>query len=98
LESATTESLEARFNCWPRRRFLDLRARSSDQIQIYNGTAGFVDRLLEASGTYCVRLDRRTLEKDVMPVAPSALEPQTAQTRISERGSTVDGTRTDTYR
>ena len=51
---------------WLNRLFLDLRANNSDHIRIYSDTAGTIERLLEASGTYCLRLDLQFIERSVV--------------------------------
>lgn len=52
---------------WIHRLFLDLSANNSPLIRIYTDTVGFIEYLFEASAIYCARLDRRSLEKTVMP-------------------------------
>jgi hypothetical protein len=54
---------------WLDRLFADLRGNHSAHIRIYdigNNTGGVIERLFEASATYCVRLDRRSLENAAM--------------------------------
>jgi hypothetical protein len=57
--------------------FVDLRANHSQHIRTYdtdlgNDTVGSIEGLLEASATFCSRLDRRSLEKAVMSPADLA--------------------------
>jgi hypothetical protein len=64
---------------WLHRLFADLRANNSQHIRIYdiaNGTGGIIERLLEASATFCSRLDRRSLEKAVMSFEDPRFEPR----------------------
>jgi len=54
---------------WLHRLFVDLREIKSQHLQIYetsDGEGGFIERLFEASVTYCIRLDRRWLENTAM--------------------------------
>jgi hypothetical protein len=59
---------------WLHRLFLDLRANNSPLIGIHNDNGGFIEHLFEASAIYCARLDRRLLEKTVMPCDDSSLK------------------------
>ncbi|HEV1287605.1 MAG TPA: hypothetical protein VNU44_19940 [Bryobacteraceae bacterium] len=59
---------------WLHRLFLDLRANNSPLIRIHNDTGGFIEHLFEASAIYCARLDRRSLEKTVMPGEDSSVK------------------------
>jgi hypothetical protein len=52
---------------WLHRLFVDLRANNSDHIHIYSDTVGTIERLLEASATYCLRLDRQSIDGSLMP-------------------------------
>jgi hypothetical protein len=46
--------------------FEDLRANNSPHIRINTDAGAFIEKLFEASATFCARLDRRYLEKSVM--------------------------------
>jgi hypothetical protein len=50
---------------WLHRLFIDLRANNSQHLRIYNDAGGTIERLLEASATYCVRLNRQSLDNAV---------------------------------
>jgi hypothetical protein len=57
--------------------FVDLRENKSQHIRIYNlddAAGGVIERLLEASATYCARLDRRSLEYAAMSCEDPRLE------------------------
>jgi hypothetical protein len=44
----------------------DLRANQSNLLRSYGHRAGFIERLIEASATYCIRLDQQSHEKAVL--------------------------------
>ncbi len=52
---------------WLQQLFLDLRAIKSDHVNISGDTVATIERLLEASATYCLRLDRRSREGSMVP-------------------------------
>jgi hypothetical protein len=53
--------------------FLDLRATDSNHLRMFSDHGGIVERLCEAAATYCIRMDRRSLEETVTPIAPPQL-------------------------
>jgi hypothetical protein len=57
---------------WLHHIFLDLRTNNSDHIHIYSNTVGTIERLLEASAIYCLRLDRQALDGAVIPSESAA--------------------------
>ncbi len=59
---------------WLHRLFVDLRANKSPHIRIYTDDGGIIDRLFEASATYCARLNRQSLENAVMSYEGSSFE------------------------
>jgi hypothetical protein len=52
---------------WLKCLFLDLRAMNSDHVNISGETVATIERLLGASATYCLRLDRKSREGSVTP-------------------------------
>lgn len=70
---------------WLHRLFLDLRANDSNHTRTYNGTAGFIVRLFEASANYCARLDRRVLESRRKEVKEGATFENGGRKSVHER-------------
>lgn len=58
---------------WLHNLVCDLRADGSKHLRLFSDRGGIVERLCEASAIYCMRLDRRWLEKTRMPIAPPEL-------------------------
>jgi hypothetical protein len=52
---------------WLNRLFLELSATDSNFSHMYDGANGVIERLFEASNIFCLRLDRRELEKTLLP-------------------------------
>jgi hypothetical protein len=52
---------------WLNRLRLELIATDSDFSHMYDGANGVIERLFEASNIFCLRLDRRELEKTLIP-------------------------------
>jgi hypothetical protein len=77
---------------WLDRLFADLRANKSQHIRIFNEAGGFIERLFEASATFCARLNRQSLEDAVMsPEGPRVVcEP------ANEGGEIITGEASDT--
>jgi len=74
---------------WFDRFLLDLCANKSNHLRMCSGVAGFVERLLEASGLYCARLARRSLEGTADPAATpeSPVAGDSVEERSERRGA-----------
>lgn len=81
---------------WLHRLFVDLRANNSRHIRIYhihNGAGGSIERLFEASATYCARLNRQSLENAVMSYEGSSFErgPANQRAEVNTREASDTG-------
>jgi hypothetical protein len=75
---------------WFDRFLLDLRANKSDHLHMYSDSAGFVERLLEASVLYSVRLARRSLEGSAADTAATlSVAGESVDERSERRGAMV---------
>jgi hypothetical protein len=77
---------------WLDRLFADLRANKSPHIRIFNEAGGFIERLFEASATFCARLNRQSIENAVM--APNG--PRVEAKPANEGGEIIRGETSDT--
>lgn len=71
---------------WLHRLFVDLRANNSQHIRIYNEGGGIIERLFEASATYCARLNRQSLENAVSVRERSETRNEVATKVAANRG------------
>jgi hypothetical protein len=77
---------------WLHRLFADLRAHQSQHILIYSEVGGFIERLFEASATFCARLNRESLDH----VAMSHEGPRVEGEPANEGGEVRTGEASDT--